>query len=138
MEYLIAGLLSFCASFWIILYIWSKRKFSYKPKMHRQTDTQKFFKSVVKSSDKPKKMTQALKREEESSTKLIITEDDRAYWVLNNIFYTTDVRNGIPDFNSAIPVDTSNMSKDELDKMLYILDNLGRGEKDERNSPGNK
>jgi len=35
-----------------------------------------------------------------------------------------------------VPIDTSDMSQNELDKMLFILDNLDRGDKDERGSSG--
>lgn len=106
--------------------------------MYRQSDTHNFLKEFFsRDTEIKEKTTQAKKRQEERGTKIIITEDDKAYWVIDNIFYTANVINGRPDFDNANPIDTSNMSKRELDKMLFILDNLGRGDKNERGSTGN-
>jgi lipopolysaccharide export LptBFGC system permease protein LptF len=138
MEYALASVLALALSFIIISWIGSKRKISRKKIIYRQSDTHNFLKEFFsRDTDIENKTTQSKKRQEERSTKIIVTEDDRAYWVVDNIFYTTNVINGRPDFDNARPIDTSNMSKKELDKMLFILDNLGRGDKNERGSSGN-
>ena len=139
MEYALASVLAFSLSFLLITWIGSKRKISRKKIMYRQSDTHNFLKEFFsRDTEIKEKTTQAKKRQEERGTKIIITEDDKAYWVIDNIFYTANVINGRPDFDNANPIDTSNMSKKELDKMLFILDNLGRGDKNERGSTGNK
>lgn len=138
MEYALASVLALALSFILISWIGSKRKISSKKIMYRQSDTHNFLKEFFsRNIESNNKKSQIQKRKEENSTKIIVTEDDRAYWVINNIFYTANVIDGRPDFDNAIPVDTSNMSKRELDKMLFILDNLGRGDKNERGSSGN-
>jgi len=138
MEYALASVLALSLSFLLITWIGSKRKISRKKIMHRQSDTHNFLKEFFsRDTEIKEKTTQAKKRQEERGTKIIITEDDKAYWVIDNIFYTANVINGRPDFDNANPIDTSNMSKKELDKMLFILDNLGRGDKNERGSTGN-
>jgi hypothetical protein len=138
MEYALASVLALALSFILISWIGSKRKISSKKIMYRQSDTHNFLKEFFsRNIESNNKKSQIQKRKEENSTKIIVTEDDRAYWVINNIFYTANVIDGRPDFDNAIPVDTSNMSKKELDKMLFILDNLGRGDKNERGSSGN-
>jgi hypothetical protein len=138
MEYALASVFALGFSFLIITLIGSKRKISRKRIMYRQSDTHNFLKEFFSRDTETKnKTTQSKKRKEEGSTKIIVTEDDIAYWVIDNIFYTANVINGRPDFDNAKPVDTSNMSKKELDKMLFILDNLGRGDKNERGSSGN-
>lgn len=138
MEYALASVLALALSFILINWIGSKRKISSKKIMYRQSDTHNFLKEFFsRNIESNNKKSQIQKRKEENSTKIIVTEDDRAYWVINNIFYTANVIDGRPDFDNAIPVDTSNMSKKELDKMLFILDNLGRGDKNERGSSGN-
>lgn len=68
---------------------------------------------------------------------VVMTDDEKAYWVVNNTFFVSNVIDGDPDFSNGQPIDTENMSKDELDKMLFILDNLSRGDKNERGSTGN-
>ena len=138
MEYALASVLALALSFLIITWIGSKRKISRKMIMYRQSDTHNFLKEFFsRDTSSEDKKTQSKKRQEERGTKIIVTEDDVAYWVMDNIFYTATVINGRPDFDNAKPVDTSNMSKKELDKMLFILDNLGRGDKNERGSTGN-
>jgi hypothetical protein len=74
---------------------------------------------------------------EKKSLKVIFTEEGKAYWVDNNIFYVSKIINGHPDFDNAQKIDTNNMSKEELDKMLFILDNLNRRNDDERGGSGN-
>lgn len=139
MEYALASVLALSLSFLLITWIGSKRKISRKKIMYRQSDTHNFLKEFFsRDTEIKEKTTQAKKRQEERGTKIIITEDDKAYWVIDNIFYTANVINGRPDFDNANPIDTSNMSKKELDKMLFILDNLGRGDKNERGSTGNQ
>jgi hypothetical protein len=138
MEYALASVLALALSFILISWIGSKRKISSRKIMYRQSDTHQFLKEFFsRNTDSENKKTQSKKRQEERGTKIIVTEDDKAYWVIDNIFYTTTVINGRPDFDNAKPIDTSNMSKKELDKMLFILDNLGRGDKNERGSSGN-
>jgi hypothetical protein len=138
MEYALASVFALALSFILISLIGSRKKVSRKKIIYRQSDTHNFLKEFFsRDTEIENKTTQSKKRQEERGTKIIVTEDDKAYWVIDNIFYTTNVINGRPDFDNARPIDTSNMSKKELDKMLFILDNLGRGDKNERGSSGN-
>ncbi|NDB58863.1 hypothetical protein EB001_10475 [bacterium] len=138
MEYALASVFALALSFILISLIGSRKKLSRKKIIYRQSDTHNFLKEFFsRDTEMENKTTQSKKRQEERGTKIIVTEDDKAYWVIDNIFYTTNVINGRPDFDNARPIDTSNMSKKELDKMLFILDNLGRGDKNERGSSGN-
>jgi len=105
--------------------------------MYRQSDNHEFLKKFFsRQTDQLEKTTQSQIRQKKNTTKLLVTEEDKAYWVIDNIFYTADVINGIPDFDNAVPIDTSDMSQNELDKMLFILDNLDRGDKNERGGSG--
>lgn len=69
---------------------------------------------------------QSMKHQDENRVKVIITED-KAFWVMNNSFYTADVVEGSIDKESTQVVDTFNLDPDELDKMLFILDQLKNG-----------
>lgn len=80
--------------------------------------------------------SQSRKHVEKHMIKIIVI-DQRAYWVKDNVFYTAQTDRGEILQETTEPVDTSKMSKDELDKMIFILDNLGRGDKNERGSSGN-
>ena len=87
---------------------------------------------------KPEVVSQSRKHVEQHMVKIIVIEN-KAYWVKDNIFYVaeTDHGNIVPE--SVKPVDTANMSKKDIDKMLFILDNLGKGKKrDDSSSTGNE
>jgi hypothetical protein len=84
---------------------------------------------------KPEVMSQSRKHVEKSMIRIIVI-DGKAYWVVDNIFYTANTVNGDVIPETAQPVDTANMSKEDIDKMLYILDNLDKGNKDDSGSSG--
>lgn len=81
--------------------------------------------------------SQLQKRREKSTLKVLVVED-QAYWVASNIFYVANVEDGAPVPESAKPVDTTNMSKKDVEKMLFILDNLRSGNRNDSGSTGNK
>ncbi len=52
---------------------------------------------------------------------------DKAYWVIENIFYQADVVDGEIDRTSSKPIDAFDMSSGDVKKMLFILDHLTEG-----------
>jgi len=83
------------------------------------------------------KDTQSIKRVRQSVIDVLVTED-YAYWIHKNVFYRANVEDGDVDRSSASPINTSNMSDDELKKMLNILDKLTDRSKNEGRGAGNK
>lgn len=83
------------------------------------------------------KNTQSIKRLKESIIDVLITEDS-AYWIHKNIFYKANVEDGHVDRSTASPVNTEDMSEEELKKMLKILDKLTDRSKNEGRGAGNK
>lgn len=68
----------------------------------------------------------------------VVVVGDRAYWIQNNTFYQTVVtEDGEIDQSLAIPVDTTNMSQDDIDKLLLIVDDLRSAEENDGSSSGN-
>lgn len=119
-----------------ILIIMKTKKSKINYAVTKQSDMHNILKTFFSRDIKENiRSSQLAKRLEDSNTKVVIF-DDRAYWVKNNIFYVSSLINGKPNINSATPVDIDGMPKKELDKMLFILDNLGGG-KNERGSSGN-
>ena len=49
--------------------------------------------------------------------------EDRAYFVMDNVFYETEITRE-PDFSTAKEIDTMSLPKKELNKLLTILDEL--------------
>lgn len=139
MEYsIIVGLTMLLT--WSIIRIVTKTKYKKSHRIiYRQSDMhkmmKKFFTYELPQQESPSSQLQ--KRREESTIKVLVVED-QAYWVASNIFYVANVEDGNPIPETAKPVDTTNMSKKDVDKMLFILDNLRSGNKNDSGSTGNK
>ena len=54
----------------------------------------------------------------------VMVLEDNAYWVKDNIFFTANVEDGLVLPETTKQVDTLNMSKKDIDKMMFILDKL--------------
>ena len=69
--------------------------------------------------------------------KVVITEG-KAYWIVNNVFYTANAIQGRIDEGTTKPLDIENMPQEEVKKMLSILDELKQGvETNDSGSTGN-
>ena len=95
----------------------------------RQSTFYGAIKSIIPESAKliAKKDTQSQLHKSRNVVRVLQTSDNKAYWVKNNTFYYADIVNGEFDPNAGIPIDASNISKKDLDKLLFILDNLKNG-----------
>ena len=87
--------------------------------------------------ERPRQQSQSLKHVEKNTVKVIFIEN-KAYWVSNNIFYSAEALNGNVNLDTTKPIDTTDMSKKDIDKMLFILDNLKNGSNDDSSSAGNE
>ena len=138
MEYLVPLLLTISITFVILKVIKKSEQINFNKVTYSQSYkhslTKDFFDNAIHNN---KKETQLSKRIRESAIKVISIED-KAYWVIDNVFYTADMDGDMPDMSTATPIDTSNMSRSDIDKMLFILDNLDRRKNDERGSTGNE
>ena len=87
--------------------------------------------------DLPRPESQANKHVKNNTVKVMIVED-QAYWIHNNNFYVADTTDGSVDSETVRPIDTNNMSKRDIDKMLFILDSLRNGNSDDSSSTWNE
>lgn len=139
MEYIIAIGLTFVLSLAIIKLSTKKsmeglHKIKYSQSTIHETNRH-FMPQNLK--EKPEIISQSMNHVEKHMIKVIVI-DNMAYWVKDNIFYTAETNNGSIVHETAQPIDTSNMSKQDVDKMLIILDNLGkRNNRDDSSSTGN-
>ena len=126
---------------WSIIKVSNKKRIAFLKKIkYRQSDIHEMIKNVIPKQrfDKPKFITQSQKHVQKNMLRVVI-EKNKAYWILNNVFYTADAIDGRVDENTARPLDVENMSKVELDRMLSILDDLKQGVgPDDSGSTGNK
>lgn len=139
MLYVITFGLTIIAS-WLIIRVVTKSKYRKSHRViYRQSDMHKMMKKffTYELPENQDTSSQLQKRREKSTIKVLVVED-QAYWVASNIFYVANVEDGAPVPESAKPVDTANMSKKDVEKMLFILDNLRGGNKNDSGSTGNK
>lgn len=68
----------------------------------------------------------------------VIVLGNQAYWVSDNKFYVAEAIDGEVQKNTTKPVDIDSLSKVDLDKMLFILDSLRDGKRNDRGSSGNQ
>ena len=128
MEYLLIVGLTFIVS-WSIIKISNKKRGRFLSKIrYRQSNIYEMVKDVIPKEmfDKPKVITQSQKHVQKNMLKVVITEG-RAYWILDNVFYTANAINGRVNESTVEPLDIQNLSKKDLSKMLSILDDLRKG-----------
>jgi hypothetical protein len=139
MEYLLIVGLTFVVS-WSIIKISNKKRGRFLSKIrYRQSNIYEMVKDVIPKEmfDKPKVITQSQKHVQKNMLKVVITEG-RAYWILDNVFYTANAINGRVDESTVEPLDIQNLPKKDLSKMLSILDDLRKGmESNDSGSAGN-
>ena len=140
MEYLLVIGLTLLA-YWSIIKISNKKRISFLKKIkYRQSNIHEIIKDVIPKQrfEKPKFITQSQRHIQKNMLKVVI-EKDKAYWILDNVFYTANAINGRIDEDTAKPLDIENMSTKELDNMLSILDDLKQGVgPDDSGSAGNE
>jgi hypothetical protein len=79
---------------------------------------------------KKKIITQSSKHQEKTNTRVVIF-DNKAYFVKDGTFYCAEMHGTEIDGASATLVDTMGMDKVQLDKMLFIMDQLRDGKKND-------
>ena len=139
LEILIVAL-TLIASWAILKVIKNRSRKVFSRTLYRQSDMHRmlkyFFSLDISNNEKPP--SQLTKRREKDMIKVIVM-GEQAYWVSNNTFYVAKAFEGevLPD--TAEPVDIESMSRKDIDKMLFILDNLKNGkDKDDSSSAGNE
>ena len=138
MKYIISSILTTGVFFAIITLVAKKRNNNFKKVMYRQSDMHNILKDFFfKDIFDDKIVTSQSKIWKERQTTRVVIIDQKAYWVSNNMFYVGDTVDGKVRPETGKPLDTAKMSKKEIDKMLFILDNLKNGKLNDSGSTGN-
>jgi hypothetical protein len=82
-------------------------------------------------------VTQSSKHEEKTNTRVVIF-DNKAYFVKDGTFYCAEMDGKNIDGASATLVDTMGMDKVQLDKMLFIMDQLRDGKQNDSGDSRNQ
>lgn len=122
-----------------ILNRWNKNKILLKKYVYRQSTLHRLAKMILPSNAEVKrqKMSQFNRYKKNKTFKVITAPDGKAYWVKNNKFYYSDLSDGEFDPSKGTEIDTTSMTKKEIDKLLLILDNLNGGTDNDSGSPRN-
>ncbi len=80
---------------------------------------------------------QSTHQEEKTNIKVVIL-DNKAYFVKDGTFYCAEMHGTEIDGANATLVDTMGMDKVQLDKMLFIMDQLREGKTNDSGSSGDK
>lgn len=122
----------------IIIVAVKRRKRYFAKIVYTQSDIHQIVKNFLPKDlfEVPKLISQARKHVRNNTVRVLIIED-QAYWVHDNMFYMADTANGSVNPETVRPVDTNNMSKRDIDKMLFILDSLRNGNSDDSSSAWN-
>jgi hypothetical protein len=80
---------------------------------------------------------QSTKQEEKTNIKVVIF-DNKAYFVKDGTFYCAEMHGTEIDGANATLVDTMGMDKIQLDKMLFIMDQLRDGKKNDSGDSGDQ
>jgi hypothetical protein len=139
MEYILTIVLTFVVSWAILRVIRKNTQKGFSKTLYSQSDMHKLLKyffslNIITDEKHPSQLT---KRRERDMIRVIVM-GDLAYWVSDNIFYVAEAINGEVIPQTAEPVDTNSMSRKDLDKMLFILDSLKNGNKNDSSSAGNE
>lgn len=139
MEYLIGSLATF-----ILVNLMSKKMIKDKDLkvkqtfVYRQSHIFDLVKPLLPPPNllKPERKSQAMNHENKTNVKVIIM-GRQAFWIKDNMFYMADMDGQHIDKESTRRVDTMAMDRVELDKMLFIMDQLRDRDIDDSGSSGN-
>jgi len=85
---------------------------------------------------KKKMVTQSTNHYKKTNIRVIIL-DNKAYFIKDGGFYFAEMDGDLVDKQTATLVDTMGMDKIQLDKMLFIMDQLRDGENNDSGYSGN-
>jgi len=118
-------------SYWSILSIVRhKTKKSFSMVIGSQSDVHNLTKIFSEKKTTKQKTSQMQQYEEKNRIDVLVIEDE-AYWISNNVFYKGEIVDGQIDHDTTKPINTENMQQEEIDKMLFIIDSLKNGNKND-------
>ena len=119
LESILVGLATFSTLFIIHLVVKAKAL-----KVKEVMVTQSYKHELLKDFQHEPIEIEEIDEEELEDALRVIIEKDKAYWVVDNSFYTADIVDGDIDQESIVEIDALKLSHNEMEKLLSILDAL--------------
>lgn len=140
MEYFLGSIITLIAMFITTRLISSEKNIAVSTQVrYSQSHIHEIVAPLVPNLRNYKKLIprQSANQEEKSNIKVVIF-DDKAYFVKDATFYCADMHGTEIDGANASVVDTMGMDKVQLDKMLFIMDQLRDGKSDDSGDSRNQ
>jgi hypothetical protein len=131
--------LTLVSAWYIINIVNRKRNISIHKVVKKQSNIHEMIKDIIPKEmfTKAESVTQSKKHAQKNMVRIIVHEG-KAYWTVDNVFYVAESIDGRIDEETITPLDTTNMSKKEIEIMMDILDTLKEGTgSDDSSSSGN-
>lgn len=128
MEYFLGSLITIVVVILANKYLKAKVVTPIKKIRHSQSNAFQLIVGFVEYLTEPEPMmlTQSLSYHNKQSKKVFVLENN-AYWIDENTFYVADMFDDGIDLSSAKQVDIMSMDKVQLEKMIYIVEQLREG-----------
>jgi hypothetical protein len=128
MEYFLGSLITLIAIFFTKEYLTKTISTKIKPIRFSQTRALELSIDIIQTAIQPKEIpnSQSIVHYNKSTLKILILEK-LAYWIKDNGLYVADIVDGDIDHDSTREVDTMDMDKVQLEKMIYIVEQLREG-----------
>jgi hypothetical protein len=128
MEYFLGSLITLIAIFFTKQYLTKTISTKIKPIRFSQTRALELSIDIIQTAIQPKEIpnSQSIVHYNKSTLKILIIEK-LAYWIKDNGLYVADIVDGDIDHDSTREVDTMDMDKVQLEKMIYIVEQLREG-----------
>ena len=123
-----SGVLTIGITWAILSIVGRKRRNTFNSLQYKQSDIHEIVKDYLPKASANNKipMSQSRNHIHKNMVKVVMVED-KAYWVMDNVFYVARTINGRIDPETTEPLDIINMPEKELKIMLDILDSLKMG-----------
>lgn len=124
LQYCVIAVLTFYLSSYIIKRNSKIRSKGVKTVMKSQSIIYNKTKQFIPKDLKNKEyITQSVNHSNKYMLKVMVI-DENAYWVKDNTFFTADIKDGSVMPETTRQIDTLSMSKQDIEKMMFILDKL--------------
>ena len=140
MEYFLGSVITMFAMFVATRLISSEKNvIKENPFRYSQSHIHEIVSPLVPHLKEYKKIIPRQSRNQEEKTNIkVVIFDNKAYFVKDGTFYCAEMHGTEIDGANATLVDTMGMDKVQLDKMLFIMDQLRDGKKNDSGDSGNQ
>jgi hypothetical protein len=128
MEYFLGSIITLLVIFFTKIYLSKTPKTKIKPIRYSQTRALELSINIIQQAVAPKETvnTQSTVHHSKNTLKILVI-GRFAYWIKDNSFYMADIVDEDIDHDTTREVDIMTMDTVQLEKMIYIVEQLREG-----------